>query len=125
VWSDTNGDGLQDAGEITTGVQGVTVNLLDDLDVQVATTQTDLDGAYSFTVDPNVPYHLEFIAPSGLAFSPANVGSDDTIDSDADTVTGQTTEITLAPGATDDAWDAGLVQAIACDANPTDPSELV
>ncbi|MEM9552691.1 MAG: SdrD B-like domain-containing protein [Acidobacteriota bacterium] len=56
VWHDTDGDGVQDAGEL--GLGGVVVDLIgpgaDGVlgtadDVQVATTTTDADGSYLFT----------------------------------------------------------------------------
>ena len=46
VWLDSNGNGVQDAGE--TGINGVTVKLLDAYGVLVATTTTSGDGNYTF-----------------------------------------------------------------------------
>ncbi|MEM1179709.1 MAG: SdrD B-like domain-containing protein [Acidobacteriota bacterium] len=47
VWSDADGDGLQDPGE--PGLGGVTVELLDGAGAVVATTTTDAAGRYRFT----------------------------------------------------------------------------
>ncbi|MEM9599333.1 MAG: SdrD B-like domain-containing protein, partial [Acidobacteriota bacterium] len=47
VWLDTDGDGVQDAGEL--GIEGVTLDLLDASGDVVATMTTDEDGAYDFT----------------------------------------------------------------------------
>ena len=47
VWSDADGDGLQDPGE--PGLGGVTVQLLDSGGAVIATTTTDADGRYRFT----------------------------------------------------------------------------
>ncbi|NJN14004.1 MAG: hypothetical protein HC815_41485, partial [Richelia sp. RM1_1_1] len=56
VWSDTNGDGIQDAGE--TGIAGVTVAIYRDIDKdgvidtnepKLATQVTDVNGNYNFT----------------------------------------------------------------------------
>ncbi|MEM8930504.1 MAG: SdrD B-like domain-containing protein [Acidobacteriota bacterium] len=46
VWHDTNGDGVQDAGEV--GLEGVTVELVDAGGVVVATLVTGTDGIYLF-----------------------------------------------------------------------------
>ncbi len=47
VWLDTNGNGTQDAGE--TGINGVTVQLLDSSSTVIATTTTSGDGNYTFS----------------------------------------------------------------------------
>ena len=75
VWSDVNGNGLQDVGEV--GVAGVVVSLSNG-----ATTTTNASGAYAFTNLPAGTYTVSFTLPLGYAASPSNVGSDDTIDSD-------------------------------------------
>ena len=46
VWNDANGNGVQDSGE--TGINGVTVDLLDSHGTVIATTTTSGDGNYSF-----------------------------------------------------------------------------
>jgi hypothetical protein len=46
VWSDTNGNGVQDSGEA--GINGVTVQLLDSTGTVIATTTTSGDGNYTF-----------------------------------------------------------------------------
>ncbi|MCB1054930.1 MAG: carboxypeptidase regulatory-like domain-containing protein, partial [Acidobacteria bacterium] len=50
VWLDSDGDGVQDAGEA--GVVGATVDLLDETGTVIATTTTGADGLYSF---PGLP----------------------------------------------------------------------
>ena len=105
VWFDRDGDGIQDSDEV--GIEGVTVNLLNDDGSPTGMSMiTDFDGMYSFTVIPG-SYMLEFVAPSGN-FTLQDVGTDDSIDSDADPITGRTIAFSLAPGANDTAWDAGL-----------------
>lgn len=124
VWNDANANGLQDAGE--TGRAGVTVELYTafrgnvgegggalgsetvvpgDL---VATQQTDANGNYSF--DRVVPgeYMLRFVAPDGTVLSTANVGVDDSADSDANATTGFTGVYTLTSNQHDDSADAGV-----------------
>jgi len=110
VWEDLNYNGIQDAGE--PGVAGVTVNLLkaDGTSTGLSTT-TLADGKYSFTGLIPGDYMVEFVPstlPPGYLFTLPNQGSDDSIDSDADTTTGRTASTTLDPGETDDTWDAGI-----------------
>ena len=107
VWKDLNSNGLQDAGE--PGVAAVHVTLLNcDTMATVATTQTDAGGLYHF--DPVAPgnYKLQFEKLAGFDFTVYNIGSDDTIDSDAD-ATGLTQCFTIETGELDYTWDAGLV----------------
>ena len=47
VWKDTDGDGVQDSGEV--GLSGVTVQLLNSANTVVATATTNSSGNYSFT----------------------------------------------------------------------------
>jgi len=107
VWFDEDQDGIQDAGE--PGIPGVTVNLLDCSNVQVATMTTDADGYYLFAGLLPGDYKVEFVAPDGYIFTAQNQG-DDAIDSDADPVTGRTMCTTLDGGETDVTWDAGLYE---------------
>jgi hypothetical protein len=74
------------------------------------TTTTDASGGYMF--DGLVPgdYVVEFILPSGYAFTTPNAcATGDNDDSDADATTGKTTCVTLASGDADMSWDAGMV----------------
>ena len=123
VFNDTDLDGIQDPGE--TGVPDVTVTLTgggtdgvigtggDDTTV---TTTTDENGNYSFAIDnpdPNEDYQVTFepaSLPTGASFTTANAGSDDTVDSDADS-SGETSVFNLTPGVNDLSIDAGIVQA--------------
>ncbi len=106
VWLDTNGNGLQDYGEV--GKSGVTVNLYDCGNVYKATTTTDGNGNYLFSNLPAGSYYVKFVLPSGFAFTTKDVGSDDTKDSDADATTGKTDCTNLSAGENDLTWDAGL-----------------
>ncbi|MCB0535702.1 MAG: hypothetical protein KDD14_26085, partial [Saprospiraceae bacterium] len=116
VWQDTNGNGIQDGRE--PGIPGVTVNLYADANqdgvpdgAPIATDVTDANGEYGFPVDPG-SYVVEFVTPGGFNPTDANQGGDDTIDSDADPVTGQTGIITLSSGENDPTNDAGFYQLI-------------
>ena len=109
VWLDLNANGIQDQDE--PGIEGVTVNLLDGQGNPTGqSTTTDANGSYLF--DNLVPgdYMVEFVTPAGLKFSPANTGSDDTIDSDANVATGRSDVVTLAPDEDNTSVDAGLYE---------------
>jgi len=79
VFNDTNGNGIQDAGE--TGIQGVKVTVFDENGTEVATVETGPGGIYSvYTEDGTFTVSVQ--KPVGTSPSPADQGSDDTIDSD-------------------------------------------
>jgi uncharacterized repeat protein (TIGR01451 family) len=106
VWYDTNQNGIQDGNE--SGIPGVTVNLYTGSDVLADSTTTDSAGLYKFSDLSAGDYYLEFVPPSGYSFTQQDQGADDTIDSDADPVSGQTMISTLAAGGNDLSWDAGM-----------------
>ncbi len=104
VWHDLDGDGIQDDGEL--GASGVTV-FLNRIDGGSGTS-TNSTGHYSFrNLEPG-NYTVRFGLPSGHFFSPQDQGGDDTIDSDANIVSGQTTTISLGIGENAQNWDAGI-----------------
>jgi protocatechuate 3,4-dioxygenase beta subunit len=105
VWNDANGNGLQDTG--TAGLAGVTVRLYTSGGTLVATTTTDASGNYSFSAAPG-SYFVEFVAPAGYSFSPQDAGSNDVIDSDANTTTGRSATFTVTSGQINNTVDAGL-----------------
>ncbi len=109
VWHDLDANGIQDSGE--NGIADVTVKLFTGSGTEVAVTTTDSDGIYSFANIAAGDYYLEFTAPDGYDFSPQNTGNDDTQDSDADTATGRTSQISLSAAENDLSWDAGLYQS--------------
>jgi SdrD B-like protein len=87
VFNDTNGNGIQDAGE--PGIEGVTVTVYDDTNTEVGSVTTNPDGTY-FVNSGFGDYTVVVNTPPGTEASPSNVGSDDSIDSDgvADTSAG-------------------------------------
>ena len=107
VWRDLDQDGLQDPGE--PGVANVFVNLFDSSDNLVGSTITDLNGHYTFTDLTPGDYYVGFVPPANMTFTAANQGADDTIDSDADLISGQSSTTTLSAGENDPTWDAGLI----------------
>ncbi|EAQ01932.1 hypothetical protein OB2597_00905 [Pseudooceanicola batsensis HTCC2597] len=107
VWYDTDRDGVQDDGEA--GVENVTVNLLNGAGVVIATQMTDVNGNYLFEELEAGDYKVEFELPDGnFVFTTQDAGSDDAVDSDADTTTGLTDTIALGEGETNLTVDAGL-----------------
>lgn len=81
VWSDSNRNGQQDAGE--PGVAGVPVKLYVGTSTTLfGATTTDSSGKYSFTgLGADEQYTLAVTKPAGQAFTEANTGADAT-DSD-------------------------------------------
>jgi hypothetical protein len=105
VWSDTDGNGIQDAGE--PGVPNVTVQLYTASGTLLDTTTMDYYGNYQFEVDPG-HYFVQFVAPYAQGFTLEHAGSNPDLDSDADPVTGQTDIFTVS-GSDQLHIDAGLV----------------
>ncbi len=104
VWLDRNGNGIQDLTE-TTGIANVTVTLTGAIN---RTTTTDANGKYLFTGLPAGNYTITFGFPSSYLLSPKDKGTDDALDSDADPITRQITNIILAAGEINLNNDAGL-----------------
>lgn len=127
VWNDFNGNGVQEAGE--PGVANVSVILRDCAGNTVRTTTTNASGIYSFANLPAGCYVVRFadIDANAFAFSPANLGGNDNLDSDVtsqDSVTpgiinGNTDPINLGAGQNIDNVDAGLNAAVAPTPTPT------
>lgn len=92
VWEDLDGDGRRDNDEV--GIDGITLNLYTADDELVATTVSLTDptsnvaGTYCFDDIPVRDYYVEIVLPNGRAISPANIGTDDSIDSDASGLNG-------------------------------------
>ena len=89
VWDDLNGDGRRQGDEPLVTVP-VTVKLLDNSNNVLQTSET-VDGIATFTnvpADSNVK--LEYVLPAGYAFTDRNRGSNENIDSDANTSNGRT-----------------------------------
>jgi uncharacterized repeat protein (TIGR01451 family) len=110
VWEDTNGNGIQDAGE--PGVGGVTVNLKDENGNVIATTTTAGNGSYSFTGLTPGTYSVQFVLPGGYTYTTLGAaGSTEQNDSDADpAMNGMTAPVTLVSGENNPDLDAGLTR---------------
>ncbi|TDM00995.1 hypothetical protein ERX37_11105, partial [Macrococcus hajekii] len=108
VWVDTNRDGIQN--ETATGLAGVTVNLLDSTGIRLATTTTDSSGKYIFTGVNNGNYQIQVVEPTGYDFTVANIGTNDTVDSDMVLTNGKYITPVTINSANVTTVDAGLVK---------------
>jgi 5-hydroxyisourate hydrolase-like protein (transthyretin family) len=108
VFCDKNKNGIQDSGE--TGLAGVTVKLngvANGVPVSLVTT-TDANGKYVFiNLLPGI-YTVTFVKPTGYTASPADQGTNDTADSDANSTTGVAPSVTLAGDDNNTTIDAGF-----------------
>ncbi len=113
VWNDYDLDGLQDANE--PGIAGAVVKLKNSSGTDIATTTTNADGLYSFTGLVPGTYSVQFVQPSGFAgVSPANVGSNDSLDSDGVGTSLTTAPITLVAGENNTSIDQGFYKSQVC-----------
>jgi uncharacterized repeat protein (TIGR01451 family) len=111
VWKDTNKNGAQDAGE--PGIEGVSVSLLNSAGVAIGSTVTDSLGFYAFTNLQPGTYAVQF--PTLLAGECVltTLGTGTPTDSDADATTGNSANVTLAPGENNPNIDAGYFSPLA------------
>lgn len=113
VWEDTNRNGIQDDGE--PGLEGVTVWFLEGDGTPIANQLTNANGNYMFYFDAindfepdQYSFKIQFILEAGYAFSPKGAGSDGTIDSNADPITGLSGIIGTCSECKDYTVDAGM-----------------
>ena len=109
VWEDINGDGIQN--EFATGIENVVVNLTgtDGAGRTVdRVVRTDENGIYFFDGLRPGEYKVTFETPTDHKATYADLGGDDTKDSDADQVTGMTPTTTLVSGDNYEDFDAGF-----------------
>ena len=111
AWVDSDGDGIQDAGE--PGLAGVVVDLYQIDGSLIGSDITDANGEYAFTNLAPMDYYLEFSsAPAGFSLTLQDQGADDTKDSDADpNNNGRTNTFFVGVGYIDDGIDAGYTAA--------------
>ena len=118
VWHDANGNGLQDAGEAGIGGIAITLqgagqdNLFGTADDTAATTSSGASGAYGFNGLAAGRYQVVFGKQAGLVFTTRDVGTNDSIDSDANVTTGISQVVTLAANQTNVSVDAGYKQVM-------------
>ncbi len=107
VFLDGACDGIDHVGDA--GVPGVTVRLYDANGTYTGRfTTTDSQGNYTFTDVPDGSWQVQFVLPQGLDFTTQGAGSDATLNSQADAVTGFTPLFTLADQETDTSVNAGV-----------------
>ncbi|MEM8995428.1 MAG: SdrD B-like domain-containing protein [Acidobacteriota bacterium] len=106
VWIDGDGDGLQ--GDAEPGLPGVAVRLLDADGAVVLATVTGPGGVYGFLGVDTGEYRIDVAPPPGYAFSAADAGSDDLLDSDVDPSSGLGPLFTYEASSASQRWDAGL-----------------
>ena len=116
VFNDIDQDGIRDNSE--PGQDGVSVNVYTPgLDGQpgggddffLASVTTSHGGNYEFRNLNTGDYFVEFQLPRNQDFTLNDVGTDDGVDSDADTDSGRTVVISLESGEEMDTIDAGLL----------------
>jgi hypothetical protein len=104
---DSNGNGLNEPADAA--VMGVAVELLSEDRIFVASTTTGVDGRYQFSDLLPDTFRVRFTAPDGRHFTARKVGEDNTVDSDANQLTGFTPPVDVLPGITFTGLDAGLI----------------
>jgi protocatechuate 3,4-dioxygenase beta subunit len=106
VWLDTNGDGVQDAGE--PGVSNVLVTLYNSSNVAVRSTYTDVNGNYLFTDVTPGTYTVGVSLPPAFVFSPNTGAVSGATNSDIIPATGKTASFTVNAGDQITYVDAGI-----------------
>ena len=115
VWHDLNANGIQDAGE--PGIAAATVDLVRDLNGDglftgpnevLATTTTDVNGAYSFKgLTPTLTYQVRFTLPFSYSTgSPQQVDGNPASGTNSDGLLSSV--VVLAPGEYNRSIDAGF-----------------
>ncbi len=122
VWRDTNGNGVQDAGE--SGVEGALVQAWNSAKtVLYASDYTNASGIYTVVVPTPGDYRIRIVLPPGITISPKDQGGDDLKDNDINPSganAGFTDVITLASNVISTSTiDVGLVNAPAVIATAT------
>ncbi|MCP4711494.1 MAG: hypothetical protein GY869_22985, partial [Planctomycetes bacterium] len=108
VWYDADADGIQDTGEQV--ISGITIELYDSSNILQNSTITNAGGIFDLDVAAATNYYLRFITSTVYTITQQNQGSDDTVDSDADPMTGETPIFNLAVGITNNDLDCGMIQ---------------
>jgi len=112
VWKDDNGDNLFTFGEI--GLANIPVYLVSSLGDTTMTTNTGANGLYSFSNVQPADYKIAFdtsAIPNGFTIALKNVGGDDALDSDVDTL-GVSDLFMLVAGNTVSDVDMGLMPPV-------------
>jgi CshA-type fibril repeat protein len=106
VWFDADKNGQQDDGEL--GLKDIKVELYNG-DTLLKSTLTDENGAYNFTSLEAGEYTLHFITPEGWSITNQHAdGVEESLNSDADKITGRTASFTLNDAEKKDTYDVGM-----------------
>ena len=114
LWNDSNGNGVQDSGELGVPDQTVTLigggadGLINGIGDTTSTTTTAGDGSYSFTGLTPGEYQVQFSKPTGTVFTGKDQGGNDALDSDVN-ASGLSQIVTLVSGKNNTSVDAGLI----------------
>jgi protocatechuate 3,4-dioxygenase beta subunit len=123
VWSDANGDGIQNDGNAS-GIPDVNVTLfrIDEQGdaVPVASTLTDATGRYLFEGLNPGEYFVRFIEPAHYRTTTPDAGGDDALDSDANRSTGETARFVLVSPDDNLTLDAGYYALAVIEGNVTE-----
>ncbi|NOT61010.1 MAG: DUF11 domain-containing protein, partial [Acidobacteria bacterium] len=111
VFLDANRNGIMEVGE--TGINGITVMLLDANGNVVGTTSTSGNGKYSFTNLAPGNYSVMFGGlPQGFIYTLRDQGGNEATDSDVDPANGKTAQVMLMSGQSYLDLDAGAYARI-------------
>ncbi len=110
IWFDSNSDGLQDPTEI--GASRIVVKLRTCDAGYLDITETDINGNYLFDSLPYGDYRVFVDLPAGYTVSPNDLGINDSIDSDFDTLFAHTICYTVDSGNNSTDADCGLVEYV-------------
>jgi len=112
VWEDVNKNGLQDNSEKNNNIPNVKVKLFSQNGQFLFSTLTNARGEYQFENLLAGKYFIQFEIPENYKVTSLNTGSNDSIDSDANTA-GKTELFTLVAGLDNRSIDMGLYQKTA------------
>lgn len=110
VWNDTNGNGLQDMGELGAGGVTITVYRVSD-NQEMGSTQSGVNGSYTVgSLEPDNYYILvSTIPPGSMITTPdANDNSNDALDSDVNPMSNFSSPFTLSENENRTDIDIGL-----------------
>lgn len=112
VWVDTNGNGIQDMGEVP--IEGVITKLFTPGGFLVSVAVSDAQGNYLHENVTPGDYYLEYEFPDNYSVTVANGSGNNNNDSDVNNSNGDNTTsvFTLGSGEIDLSWDLGLFECI-------------
>ncbi len=109
VWDDWNRNGVQDVSE--PGISNVLVKVYDNSTNLTSIVRTDENGAWMASGLGPGSFFAEFTPPASYQFTMPSVGSDTTVDSDANLTSGRSGFVTLSTSQTNLTIDAGLYRS--------------